>query len=199
MNSVRTTLGITFGVTLGFLVLLWVFVQWRESQFTLAANRLDYAKLYVQGFNVIVVSFFVGLLGILIPARLSEVQNNFERLKESRVAYSEAKTGVAYLPLRLCSLTFAEAGAFIQQVHFHKHQAQLYQELNQHVRHQWPSPSAWADEMYTYLEGFRRILEKHAADWDVLERGDRMRLLLDARSVLYNQLEKKTPDTAGMS
>lgn len=69
-NSVRNTLGITFASTLGFLLLLWEFVQWRESQIMLSADRVEYSKLYVEAFNVIVVSFFVGLLGILIPARL---------------------------------------------------------------------------------------------------------------------------------
>ena len=40
-NSVRNTLIITFGSTLGFLLLLWVFVQWRESQIMLSADRVE--------------------------------------------------------------------------------------------------------------------------------------------------------------
>jgi hypothetical protein len=179
-NSARMSLALTIAATLCFLGGLYFFGYWRESQ-TPPTDRLAYSRLYLEAFKVIVVSFFVALLGILIPARIREVRYNFEKLKESRIAYSLAKTGVTYLPLRMCNLTFAEASTLIQEVHFQKHQAELYKELKQHVAHLQVSKRRWSDEMFVRLVDYGEVLEAHSAIWDSSTLSERLTFLQEPR------------------
>jgi hypothetical protein len=181
-TTARTVLGWTFAATISLLLGLGLFAIW-NGRGASSVEGLEYSKLYLETFKVIVVSFFVALIGILVPARLREVRYNFQRMKESRVAYSEAKTGVAYLPIQLCSLNFAEAAALAQRVHFHKHQAELYHdELKAYAQHLGVSPEEWGKKLYDRLKVFRSVLEDHVADWDSLPRNERIKVLLEARS-----------------
>jgi hypothetical protein len=185
----RTALGWTSAATACMLLVLGLFALCNEK--VTPTEALGYAKLYLQAFNVIVVSFFVALMGILIPARLREVRYDFQRMKESRVAYSEAKTGVAYLPIQLCTLEFSEAAALAQRVHFQKHQAELYDELEKYAQNAGVTRKQWGDKLYDRLAVFRKVLEDHAATWDALTRNERIKLLLEARS----QDHRKQEDT----
>jgi len=180
-NSVRDVLRITFASTLFFLLGLFLFGYYRETH--TAGDKLEYSRLYVEAFKIIVISFFVALIGILVPARLREVQLGFERSKESRIAYSKAKTGVAYLPLQICSLNFAGAVDFIQRVHFEKHQAELYSsDLEKYVEHLGVDAGEWGEEHYQRLFAYRTVLEKLAGNWDSTPQHERIELLLKARA-----------------
>src|ERR1700733_12102147 len=72
---------------------------------------------------------------------------SFERLRDSRTAYSEAKTGIDYLPLRLCTLDLKAAAAFVQRAHVRKHEAELYPELKLHLKKRGidKTPEQWGD------------------------------------------------------
>ena len=96
-------------------------------------ERLPFYKLYLDALKAILISGLVALASVLIPAIISQANADFKKLKESRIAYSSAKTGIDYLPLRLSSLNLSEATAHIQQVHVYKHQAELYEELKDHL------------------------------------------------------------------
>jgi hypothetical protein len=189
-HSARVALRYTIYATVCFLFGLVVFACWREIQ-TPPSDRLAYSQLYLEAFKVIVVSFFVALLAILLPARIREVHDNFEKLRESRVAYSMAKTGVAYLPIRLCALKFNEATAFIQEVHFHKHQAELYKELEQHVKHLDVTPEQWSEELFARLAAYRCVLEKQAHRWDSMNPGRRLEFLVKSREITIEEFKKK--------
>src|SRR5436853_487571 len=97
------------------------------------ANRIEYYKLYVDLAKSVLVGFGAAMLGILIPAVFAEAHYSFERLRDSRTAYSEAKTSVDYLPLRLCTLNLKAAVALVQRAHVRKHEAELYPELTFHL------------------------------------------------------------------
>jgi hypothetical protein len=119
--------------------------------------------------------------GVFIAGLSLLIQNQhykFERLKESRKAYSDAKTGADYLELRLCTLTLAEASAFVQQVHIWKHCAELYPELAQHLKARgFYNPREWADSIYYKLAAARQLLGENVEIWDALtcrERLDKM-------------------------
>ena len=146
------------------------------------AERIPYYKLYLDAFKAILISGLVALASVLIPAIIGQSNSDFKKLRESRTAYSNAKTGVDYLSLRLCTLTLSEAATHIQQVHVFKHQAELYDELRQHLRrrHIKGGPEHWGDELYDKLFAFRRVLEQHAGEWDTLQPDARLKLLLDA-------------------
>ena len=143
------------------------------------SDRIEYYKLYVDLSKAVLVGFSAALLGILIPAVLAETRHSFERLRDSRTAYSEAKTSVDYLPLRICTLDLRAAGALVQRAHVRKHEAELYSELRQHLRRRGIllSPDQWGDELYNRLFAIRSVLEAHAADWDKLTTVERLAAL----------------------
>jgi hypothetical protein len=145
-----------------------------------SGDRLPFFNFYLEIFKVILAGFVVAMLGILIPAAIGEARYHFERMKESRVAYSEAKTGVDYLKLELASMNLAQASDRVQRVHFHKHHAQLYPELLQHLRDRYGPEmtlDAWDTMMYERLFRTRQLLEQQAERWDELKPHERIALL----------------------
>ncbi|HZL29578.1 MAG TPA: hypothetical protein VFC54_00775 [Pseudolabrys sp.] len=82
--------------------------------------HLEAHKFELEIFKVILAGFVVGMLGILIPAVVTEARHRFEQRKESRVAYSAAKTTIDYLKLRLATASLEEAATALQQAHFNK-------------------------------------------------------------------------------
>jgi hypothetical protein len=189
-TTVRTVLIFVSVAAIFLLACLVLFGYWSYRGAS-AAERVEDFKLCLEAFKVIVVSFFVSLIGILIPARVREVRYIFQRMKESRIAYSEAKTGVAYLPIQLCSLNFSDSATLIQRVHFQKHQAELYEDLDKHAKHLGVTGRIWADKHFQRLVAFRTVLEDHTADWDALTRNERIKYLLDARR-LDRQKQERT-------
>ena len=141
----------------------------------------DYYKYCLNVLKIVVGGIVIGALGIVVPAAISYSKDKFERLKESRAAYSGAKTGIDYLSLRLITANLAEAGRLIQEVHFQKHQAQLYdKELRQHLRLRhgyWVDLDDWDEVMYRKLRSVRILLKNHAAEWDGLNQIDRLKIL----------------------
>jgi hypothetical protein len=142
-------------------------------------DRLPYYKFYLDAFKVIGIGGLVAVVSTLAPQILSQARADFDRLKESRSAYSNAKTGIDYLPLRLCALSLPEACALIQQAHIYKHQAELYEELEQWLRrrHIPDSSKEWGDRMYARLATTRDVLQKHAGEWNDLRPNQRFELL----------------------
>ena len=144
-------------------------------------DRIQYYKLYVDLAKAVLVGFGAALLGILIPAVFAEARYSFERLRDSRTAYSEAKTGIDYLPLRLCTLDLKAAAAFVQRAHVRKHEAELYPELKFHLKKRGidKTPEQWGDGIYSQLFDVRELLEAHAGEWDSLRPDARLALLRD--------------------
>ena len=132
--------------------------------FSITSSYVDLAKAVLVGFGA-------ALLGILTSRQFfAEARYSFERLRDSRSAYSEAKTGIDYLPLRLCSLDLKAAAAFVQRAHVRKHEAELYPELKFHLKKRGidKTPEQWGDGIYSQLFDVRELLEAHAGDWDSL-------------------------------
>ena len=131
-------------------------------------------------FKTILAGFIVAMLGVLIPAVASEAKERHEQRKESRAAYSEAKTGVDYLKLRLAASNFKDASAALQSVHYHKHLAQLFEDLPEWIRMRYgddTTPDDWDVLLYRQLFDARFVLEQNAGRWDGLDPGERIALL----------------------
>ena len=142
-------------------------------------TRVEYLKLYVDLAQAVLVGFGAALLGVLIPAVFSETKSNFERLRDSRIAYSEAKTGCDYLQVRLATMDLKAASAHVQNVHVKKHEAELYGELARHLRRRGikETQEQWGDGLYLELFATREVLEKHADEWDRKLPSQRLALL----------------------
>jgi len=170
---------------LALLFVAWWLILLATSE---SSAHVEIHKLFLGGMKVILVGVGVTLVGILIPKILTDARYQFRRLKESRIAYSDAKTGVSYLPLRLCSMRLREAAALIQHVHVRKHLAELYDELRQHLRNKGLSdPREWADELYDRLAAMRRVLEANASSWDSMKPAARLKAI---RRVLEDRKEE---------
>src|ERR1017187_11027645 len=124
------------------------------------------ASVYLEIFKILGGGLFVALLTLYIQKQ----HYTFERMKESRRAYSEAKTAVDYLELRLSCLKLADAAQLLQQIHINKHMAEIYPELLVHLKRKGTnkSPLEWGDDLYFKLYAVRRILERHVSEWDEL-------------------------------
>jgi hypothetical protein len=178
MKSILKTSLVVFssGVALTAVVLFLLYqIEGRHPP----ADRVEYYAIYFDVVKTLWVGIAFVVLSVLIPAGVGEVRHAFERLKESRIAYSEAKTGVDYLPLRVSSLPLKEASALIQQVHVHKHQAELYEELELHLRRRGyqGTPEEWGDMLYYELLRVRDLLEKHSGQWDNLQPDARLKIV----------------------
>ena len=145
-----------------------------------AGQRLEYLEFALEVYRALFIGFLVATLGILIPQSFTESKYEFERFRESRLAYSEAKTGIEYLPDRLADLEFAAAVELIERVHVRKHVAETYTELKQHLHGR--SPRDWGDGAYARLAGMRDVLREHSHDWSALDRHERLQMLLAAAS-----------------
>jgi hypothetical protein len=145
-----------------------------------SSDRLPVLNFELDMFKTILAGFVVGMLGILIPAVASEARQIFEQRKASRVAYSEAKTGIDYLKLHLAAANLPEAAAAVQKVHFLKHQAELYEEFPEWLDKRYgrdKTPEQWDIEMYGKLFCARKALEENADAWDGLSPAQRIALL----------------------
>ena len=162
-------------------VLLWL-IERSAGQYASVipvSERIAYYKLHVDLATAVLVGFGAALLGILIPAVFAEARFGFERLRDSRTAYSEAKTSVDYLALRVCTLDLKNAAALVQRAHVKKHEADLYPELAIHLKRRGiaKTPEQWGDELYDRLFSVRTVLETHAADWDSMTMAARLALV----------------------
>jgi hypothetical protein len=139
-------------------------------------DRIEFYKLHVELAKAVLVGFGTALLGILIPTIFAEARFSFERLKDSRTAYSEAKTGVDYLALRVCTLDLKAAAALVQRTHVKKHEAELFPELRVHLKRRGIAltPEQWGDALYDRLFTMRTLLEAHSGDWDSLKMDERL-------------------------
>jgi hypothetical protein len=77
-----------------------VFAVWfvnTHSSIDVENKRLE---IYSDFFKTILIGGVIAMASTLVAAVLTEAREQFEKLKESRLAYSKAKTGVDYLPTR---------------------------------------------------------------------------------------------------
>jgi hypothetical protein len=126
---------------------------------------LEIKQLYLEAYKAAGVGFLVAVLGVSVPQLLPEAHDRFERFKNSRTAYSDAKTAVMYLPETLSELSFAGAIAAVQDAHRKLHLAETYTELRSHLG--WhPHPETWLDRNYWELMAMRKALRVSITVWD---------------------------------
>ena len=91
-------------------------------------------RFYFDAYKAVGIGFLVALLAVIVPQMLPEARDQFERFKDSRIAYSHAKTSVIYLPARLATVWFEDAVSRVQEAHEKLHIAETYkEELPKHL------------------------------------------------------------------
>lgn len=91
--------------------------------------KLKYMNYFLGIYKTIFVSFLATLLVALLPQVYTEKKDSFERLKESRRAYSEEKTAVIYLPYKLSEMNYLQGASALEVAHIKLHMAPTYPEL----------------------------------------------------------------------
>ena len=127
--------------------------------------NIEEKRLYVDAYRAIGIGFLVALIGTIIPNLILESRDNFERAKQSRIAYSEAKTSVIYLPGTLAVQKYGEAMAALQKSHRKLHIAETYgKELDEYL--EWyGDKEIWSEQIYLELTVVRTLLQSHADQW----------------------------------
>ena len=144
------------------------------------ALRLQYMQLYAEVGQTLLAGVVVAVLVVAIPHSLNAAKYRFGRLRASRRAYSEAHTGVTYLPYRLAALDYGAAIALIERVHVRKHIAESYDELAEHLRRKGEDPSHWSDRLAGTLDRLTKEIGPQPERWVALSPTQRVQLLRTA-------------------
>jgi len=127
---------------------------------------IEQQRLYVDAYRDIGIGFLVALLGTIIPNLILESRDNLERAKQSRIAYSQAKTSAMYLPGTLAVLDYGKAMAALQEAHRKLHIAETYgKELDEYLKW-YGDKKIWTDQLYWGLTAVRMLLQSRAGEWD---------------------------------
>ena len=128
---------------------------------------IEQQRLYFDAYKAIGIGFLVALLGTIIPNLIQEGRDNFEREKQSRIAYSQAKTSVIYLPGTLAAMQYGKAMATLEKCHRKLHIAETYgKELDEYLK--WYGDRAiWSELIYWKLTAVRTLLQANADEWEI--------------------------------
>jgi hypothetical protein len=163
-------------------IVLVAIVTWLWN--TYPTTDIDERRLYFDAYQAIGIGFLVALLGTIIPNLILESRDKFERAKESRIAYSQAKTSVLYLQGTLSVLGYGEAMAVLQESHRKLHIAETYgKELKQYLKW-YGDKETWIAQTYWELTAVRRLLQSRADEWKDLSFGARTALVDKALSAV---------------
>ncbi len=132
--------------------------------------HLEYLKFILDVYKVIGLGFLITLLGVLIPQILPETKYEFDLVKEGRIVFSKAKTGIDYFPYRLASLDFNDAIQHIEVIHQQKHLTDIYLADS-------PKVGKWYYDPFAEITRIRRCLIKTAEEWNMITTSERIRRL----------------------
>lgn len=162
------------------IVLLCVAVNWLLNEFPLPSNptvRVQYLEQYIHLAQLIGVGFVVTLLSAIIPLLLLETRDRFEQYKESRQAYSRAKTAVLYLPDRVLDVDREKAFLLVEEAHRELHFAETFEEviINKGYLAWFDNPALWVLYNYWQIVAVAEVLRSCTTDSGVNESKDEFR------------------------
>ena len=182
MREITAVTKLLFLVALAGIILTFGTLSWLEQEFPLPSDfalRVKYLEQYISLLQVIVVGFVVALVSVIIPMTLPEARDRFERFKESREAYSRAKTAVIYLPDRVASLDREKAFRLVEKTHRELHLAETFQDLiiGKNYLKWFANPELWVS--YNYLQILAVAKTLHEFDWGKTEKRSRLKSQLE--------------------
>ena len=176
--SFKTLLKTTAAIA-AVLIVVWSIVFGMHGFAKDGAINAATFPVFLDGYKAIGLGFLVAILATVVPQLLPEEKYRFERLRDSREAYSKAQTGITYLPNKLATLGYAESVALLQSVHEHLHVAQTYTELSLHLA-PYDTPEKWGPSKYRTLMAVKEVLQRELPSWDSHLAEHRLHLLQEA-------------------
>jgi len=191
MNEQSLITKVIWAVVIGALVLLLTAFVWLQTQFPPPADpalKVKYLEQYVAVLQILAVGVVAAVVTVIIPLLLPEARDRFERYKESRQAYSKAKTAVMYLPDRVASAAdMKEAVKLVQEAHRQLHFAETFErELIDKGYLSWfANPKLWILYNYWQIVAIKMVL--HRAEWGDIKSRELLRgRLAEAVQVVHD-------------
>lgn len=137
-------------------------------------SRVLYMAHYVEVIQIIAVGVIVTLLSVIIPIMLPEARDRFERYKESRQAYSRAKTAVMYLPDKVLSTNRKTAFKLVEEAHRELHFAETFEQviIDKGYLYWFKYPKLWVLYNYWQIVAVATVLRN--TDWDSMQDSDEL-------------------------
>lgn len=146
--------------------------------------RLEFYGFMLEIYTAIGIGYLLALLGALIPHILAETKYEFDKRKEGRAIFSQAKTGIEYLPYALAELNRKDGFEHLKKVHNDKHLVDVYQaDAPRHYKN-WDG-----NQKYFQIKKYREALQC-TSGWDFLTRDEKLKTLIMAQAKLDSQNTK---------
>jgi len=155
-----------------------------ELKITGAELKVKYLEQYIDLLKAVMIGIAVTLISVIIPNMLTEVKDKFEQYKESRLAYSRAKTSVLYLADRVANVDQKKAFILVEEAHRELHFAETFEDIiiDKGYLNWFGNPILWIAYNYWQINAIAEVLRKH--DWDKTGNKD------DLRNKLLNTVKK---------
>lgn len=165
MNEKTIIAKVILGLTILAIGLTAIVFFWLNTQFSTPEQNeelnVKYLEHYVAAFQILAVGVFAALITVVIPLLLPEARDRFERFKESRKAYSKAKTAVIYLPDKVANAAdMKEAITLVQEAHRQLHFAETFENviIEKGYLAWFECPYLWTIYNYWQIEAVIRVL-----------------------------------------
>jgi hypothetical protein len=131
---------------------LWLWSSFSVPPTASGELQVKYLEQYISVAQVIVAGVFVSLVSVIIQFMLPEARDRFEQFKESRLAYSRAKTAVLYLPDRVANSDQVTAFVLVEEAHRALHLAETFEDvmIKKGYLHWFENPKLWI--LYNYWQ-----------------------------------------------
>lgn len=179
------------------LLLAFIAWKWLSDYFPPPSDenlRIQYLEQYVGTVQVIAVGIVVTLVSVIIPLMLPELRDRFERYKESRLAYSRAKTAVLYLSDRVINVDEDKAFQLVEEAHRELHFAETFEDMiiDKGYLKWFKNPSLWIPYNYWQIVAVAEVLRSSKVDWNVPENKDVHRVRLNETVGIVHQYFGRT-------
>lgn len=183
MNEKSIITRVVLGVALAIVVPTCGLFIWLQLQFPPSEEKpvsVRYLEQYVEVLDVVAAGVLVGIVTVIIPLLIPEARDRFERYKESRRAYSRAKTAVIYLPDRVANAgDTKEAMRLVEQAHRELHYAETFEQviIGRGYLDWFANPALWLKFNYWKIFAIASVLRRSGPN--SLEDRDLVRKRLD--------------------
>lgn len=179
-------------------VIVWLQTQFPPPVDDLAV-KVRYLEQYVAVLQILAVGVLAAILTVIIPLLLPEARDRFERYKESRQAYSRAKTSVIYLPDKVANAAdMKEATELVAEAHRELHFAETFEKviIDKGYLSWFANPHLWVLYNYWQIVAVAKVLRRSGLN--SMENRDLMReRLIEAVKVVHKYFGERGEECTG--
>ena len=166
-NLVRQTLILVVTFSLVIAIIIFIIIG---KAFPLPDSEellVHYLKEYITLIQIIIVGVVVTLISVIIPMILPEAKDKFERYKQSRHAYSRAKTAVLYLADKILDVDDRKkAFEIVEATHRELHLAETFKDMiiDKKYLNWFEEPKLWITYNYWQITAVVEVLRRYDSE-----------------------------------